>query len=116
MSRYSKDVLVAAKKVCDSYDCPPCGCYTCKPVTEPLPEGVSMSVCPLAKFQNSIATMEPVNENLTFEELAALCRACNHTGKYGKRTNQSFYTYCINCPVENIRDCMMECAAEAACS
>lgn len=123
MTKMQKAVMDAARRVCGSGDCAYIEQYNCghtnkTPFAPPRKMG-SSSVCPLAKYKVQEEQSKkpfPFQESADMEDLAALCLACEHTDDKGARTEQDYYEYCIDCPVENIRDCMMECAAEAACS
>lgn len=115
-------IMEAARRVCGSGDCPYIELYNCghtnKSSFAPPRKMGKDPVCPLAKYGIHEEPQKPFpqQEAATMEDLAILCHACEYTEKSGKRTNQAFFEHCIDCPVENIRDCMLECAAEAACS
>ena len=94
----------------------------------PLPLIGKNTVCPLAKYnvehekpKRSERTGFILRDDPTMDELAALCQYCDFRDA-SKDTDEEidlescYFTHCMDCPVQHVRDNILECAAEAAMS
>ena len=119
----------AACKVCTnecfaSYDCG----KEKNRIGRPLPLVGKNTVCPLAKYH--VEHQQPrisdktgfiLFNDPTMDELSALCRYCDFRDP-SQDTEENidlescFFTHCMDCPVQHLRDNILECAAEAAMS
>ena len=121
----------AAQKVCGQGQCLFVDSFNCghtnkSPFFPPRKLGVSTE-CPLAKY--NVTPNEKANpfdgswDYVDTSELLCICANCEHaTAELDdnclsvNRTEDTFKKFCIDCPVQAVRENVQEAAAEAACS